>query len=49
LIRAIPVSGGVHRVSAEEVASLRTGTFTGLAPLREDRDVVRVERARSIE
>jgi hypothetical protein len=34
---------------AEELASLPTGRSTGFAPLREDRDVVRVERARPIE
>jgi hypothetical protein len=39
----------VRRVRAEELASLPTGQSTGFAPLREDHDVVRVERARPIE
>ena len=49
LIRAIPLRSGVRRVRAEELASVPVGRFTGFAPLREDHDVVRVERARSID
>ena len=49
LIRAIPLQGRLRRVRAEELASLPIGPFTGFARLREDDDVVRLERARSIE
>src|SRR2546430_4910698 len=49
LIRAIPLHGCVRRVRADELASLPIGPFTGLAPMREDKDVVRVEGTHSIE
>jgi len=39
----------MRHVRAEELASLPIGPLTGFAPLREDHDVVRVERVRSIE
>ena len=47
-IRFIPLRGDIRRARAEELASLPIGVFTAFAPLREDRDVVRVERVRSI-
>jgi excisionase family DNA binding protein len=49
LLRAVRLPSGVRRFRPEDVEAMRKQMFSGLAPLREDDDVVTVTRARSIE
>jgi excisionase family DNA binding protein len=49
LLRAVRLPSGVRRFRAEDVRAMREQMFSGFAPLREDEDVVRVTRARSID
>jgi excisionase family DNA binding protein len=49
LLRALRLPSGVRRFRAEDVAAVRERMFSGLAPLREDNDVVAVKRARSVD
>ena len=48
LIAVVPLSSRARHVRAVEVANVRPGVFTGLAPIREDDTAVRVKGARSI-
>jgi excisionase family DNA binding protein len=49
LLRAVRLPSGVRRFRPEDVEAVRARMFSGVAPLREDDDVVPVKRARSID
>ena len=49
LISAVRLPSGVRRFRAEDIDAMHQRMFTGFAPLREDEDVVRASRVRSID
>jgi len=49
LLRAVRLPSGVRRFRREDVEAMRAEMFSGLAPLREDDDVVPLTPVRSID
>lgn len=49
LLRAVRLPSGVRRFRAEDIEAVRERMFSGFAPLREEHDVTRVSRVRSLD
>jgi excisionase family DNA binding protein len=49
LLHAVRLPSGVRRFRAEDIEEVRQQMFSGLAPLREDDDVVPVTRVRPVD
>lgn len=49
LLQAVRLPSGVRRFRPEDIEAMRAEMFSGFAPLREDDDVVPVERVRSLD